>query len=259
MKSSCNIVPNRLGGITLAAYFTDPPEDVATGLTEARFHDRIDAGKRLADALDAYANRPDVLLLALPRGGVPVAAQVAIKLNLPLDVLIVRKLGVPFHRELGMGAIATGGIRIINKEIVDALGISTEDIETIAREEEHELQRREKTYRGDVPAAKVEGKTVILVDDGIATGSTSLAAVAAARQLKAAHVVVAVPTVAASTHAKMREVADEVVALMTPENFYAVGQWYESFPQTTDEEVRQFLGEARQHQLATTKHENKIV
>jgi predicted phosphoribosyltransferase len=181
------------------------------------------------------------------------------KLNAPLDILIVRKLGVPFHRELGMGAIASGGIQIINKEIVDALGISMENIETVAREEEHELQRRDKAYRGDVPAAKVEGKTVILVDDGIATGSTMLAAIAAARQLKAARVVVAVPTVAASTYEKMREVADEVIALMTPENFYAVGQWYESFPQTTDEEVRQFLAEARQHQLGTSKHENKTV
>ena len=134
------------------------------------------------------------------------------------------------------------GVRIINKEVVDALGISTEDIETIAREEEHELERREKAYRGDVPAPKLEGKTVILVDDGIATGSTMLAAIAAARQLKAAQIVVAVPTVAASTYRKLREVADEVVALITPENFYAVGQWYESFPQTTDDEVRQLPG-----------------
>ena len=259
MKTSPQVLSNRLGGITLAAYLADPPEGVTTGLTETRFHDRIDAGKRLADALGAYANRPDVLVLALPRGGVPVAAQAAMKLDAPLDVLIVRKLGVPFHRELGMGAIATGGVRIINKEVVDALGISTEDIETIAREEEHELERREKAYRGDVLAAKLEGKTVILVDDGIATGSTMLAAIAAARQLKAAQIVVAVPTVAASTYWKLREVADEVVALITPENFYAVGQWYESFPQTTDDEVRQFLGEARQHQLGTTKHENKTV
>ena len=160
-----------------------------------------------------YANRGDVLVLALPRGGVPVAAHAAEKLNAPLDILLVRKLGVPFHRELGMGAIATGGIRIINKEIVDGLGISTEDIDTVACEEEQELERREKAYRGDAPVANLEGKTVILVDDGIATGSTMLAAIAAARQLKAAHIVVAVPTVAASTYHKMREAADDVVAL----------------------------------------------
>jgi putative phosphoribosyl transferase len=257
MKSSPKVVPNRLGGITLAAYLDDPPASIAAGPMEARFHDRIDAGKRLADALGAYANRHDVLVLALPRGGVPVAAQAAMKLNAPLDILLVRKLGVPFHRELGMGAIATGGVRIINKEIVDALGISTEDIETVAREEEHELERREKAYRGDVPAAKLEGKTVILIDDGIATGSTMLAAIEATKQLKAAHIVVAVPTVAASTYRKLREVADEVVALIRPENFYAVGQWYESFPQTTDQEVRQLLAEATQRQLASTKHENK--
>lgn len=255
---------NFAGGITLAAYLADsPPHDDGPGIvdslepdfepTETPFRDRIDAGLRLADALGAYANRRDVVVLALPRGGVPVAAQAAMKLNAPLDILLVRKLGVPFHRELGMGAIATGGIRILNKEIVDSLGISAEDIETVAREEEHELERREKAYRGDVPATKLEGKTVILVDDGIATGSTMLAAIAAARQLKAAHIVVAVPTVAASTYHKMREVADEVVALITPENFYAVGQWYESFPQTTDQEVRQFLAEATQPQVASTK------
>jgi putative phosphoribosyl transferase len=258
------------GGVTLAGYLADPGErGRGSGAirapqwqfepTTTRFRDRIDAGLRLADALGAYANRRDVLLLALPRGGVPVAAQAAMKLNAPLDILVVRKLGVPFHRELGMGALASGGVRIINKEIVDALGISTEDIETVAREEEHELDRREKAYRGDVPAAKVEGKTVILVDDGIATGSTMLAAVAAARQLKAVSVIVAVPTIAASTYRKMREVADDVVALLVPEEFYAVGQWYESFPQTTDQEVRKHLAEATQRQLASTKHENKIV
>lgn len=248
---------NFAGGVTLAGYLSDPPAGVAAGLTETRFRDRIDAGKRLADALCAYANRRDVLVLALPRGGIPVAAQAAIKLNAPLDILLVRKLGVPFHRELGMGAIATGGIRIINKEVVDALGISSEDIEAVAREEQRELERREKAYRGDVPAAKLEGKNVILVDDGIATGSTMLAAIAAARQLKAAHIVVAAPTVAAATYHKMREVADDVVALLVPEEFYAVGQWYENFPQTTDHEVRQLLAEATQRRLANTEHENK--
>lgn len=268
MKTQFQNPRNFGGGITLAGYFADPPrhaegpslidspqatfEPIAT-----RFRDRTDAGLRLADALSTYTNRRDVLLLALPRGGVPVAAEVAKKLNAPLDILVVRKLGVPYHRELGMGAIATGGIRIINKEIVDALGISTEDIDVVAREEQRELERREKAYRGDVSAAKLEGKTVILVDDGIATGSTMLAAIAVARQLKAAHIVVAVPTVAASTYHKMREVADDVVALIKPEEFYAVGQWYESFPQTTDQEVRQLLAEATQRLLARTNHENK--
>jgi putative phosphoribosyl transferase len=268
MKTQLENYRNFAGGITLAAYLADPPPhaggpsiaDAPQPHFEAfatRFRDRTDAGLRLAHALSAYANRDDVLVLALPRGGVPVAAQAAIKLNAPLDILLVRKLGVPFHRELGMGAMATGGVRIINKEIVDALGLSTEDIEIVAREEQRELERREKAYRGDVPAVTLEGKTVILVDDGIATGSTMLAAIAAARQLKAAHIVVAIPTVAASTYLKMREVADDVVALIKPEEFYAVGQWYESFPQTTDQEVRQLLAEATQRRLASCKHEAK--
>jgi putative phosphoribosyl transferase len=259
---------NFAGGITLAGYLADSlPHAGGQRVVKApqphfepfatRFRDRTDAGLRLADALSAYANRRDVLVLALPRGGVPVAAQAAMKLNAPLDILLVRKLGVPFHRELGMGAIATGGVRIVNKEVVDALGISADAIETIAREEQRELARREKAYRGDVAATKLEGKTVILVDDGIATGSTMLAAIAAARQLKAAHIVVAVPTVAASTYKKMREAADDVVALLAPEEFYAVGQWYDSFPQTTDQEVRQLLAEATQRRFARTKHENK--
>lgn len=255
-------------GITLAGYLADPPRDAGgASVVDApqptfepramRFRDRTDAGIRLGDALEAYANRTDVLVLALPRGGVPVAAEAAIKLNAPLDILLVRKLGVPSHRELGMGAIATGGIRIINKEVVDALGISTEDIETVAWEEQHELERREKIYRGDAPAAKPEGKTVILVDDGIATGSTMLAAIAAARQLKAAQIVVAVPTAAASTYRKMREVADDVVALIKPEEFYAVGQWYDIFPQTTDQEVRELLAEASRRRLTSSQDENK--
>jgi putative phosphoribosyl transferase len=265
-ENPCNFA----GGITLAGYSADPPRDAGGPSVvdsqqanfdpiATRFRDRTDAGLRLADALAAYANRVDLLVLALPRGGVPVAAEVAKKLNAPLDILVVRKLGVPFHRELGMGAIATGGIRIVNKEVVDALGISTEDIETVASEEEQELERREKAYRGDVAAPRLEGKTVILVDDGIATGSTMLAAIEGARQLKAARVVVAVPTLAASTYKKMREAADDVVALLAPEEFYAVGQWYESFPQTTDQEVRQLLAETTQRQFASAKNESKAI
>jgi putative phosphoribosyl transferase len=246
---------NFAGGVTLAGYLADTGQRAGvSGAIRApqrqfeprttRFRDRTDAGQRLAEALGAYANRPDVLVLALPRGGVPVAAEVANKLNAPLDILLVRKLGVPFHPELGMGAIATGGVRILNKEVIDALGISADAIETVAREEQRELERREKAYRGDVPAPKLEGKTVILVDDGIATGSTMLAAIMAARQLKAARVIVAVPTVAASTCNKMREAADDVVALLAPEEFYAVGQWYDNFAQTTDNEVRELLAQS---------------
>lgn len=241
------------GGVTLAGYLADPGKGGGSPAlrkpqwqseaTKTRFRDRIDAGQRLAEALGAYANRTDVLVLALPRGGVPVAAEVAKKLNAPLDVLVVRKLGVPFHSELGMGAIATGGVRIVNKEVVDALGIAADAIEIVAREEQRELERREKAYRGDVPAPNIEGKIVILVDDGIATGSTMLAAIAAAKQLKAARVVVAVPTVAASTYSKMRQATDDVVALLVPEEFYAVGQWYENFAQTTDDEVRELLAQ----------------
>jgi predicted phosphoribosyltransferase len=242
------------GGITLAGYLAN--RDDGGGSAAVRepardfqrksmiFQDRADAGQRLGEALGAYANRLDVLVLALPRGGVPVAAEVAKKLNLPVDVLVVRKLGVPFHRELGMGAIASGGVRIVNKEVVDALGISSDAIETVVRDEQHELERREKAYRGDVPPPKVEGKTVILVDDGIATGSTMLAAIEAVRHLKAARVIVAVPTAAASTCEKMREAADDVVALLAPEEFYAVGQWYENFAQTSDDEVRELLAES---------------
>ena len=268
MKTQSQPLYSLTGGVTLAGYLADPAKGGGGSAappapkrqvepTAMIFRDRTDAGQRLAEALGAYANRADVLVLALPRGGVPVAAEVAQKLNVPLDALVVRKLGVPFHAELGMGAIASGGVKIVNKEVVDALGIDADAIETVARDEQRELERREKAYRGDVPPPKVEGKTVVLVDDGIATGSTMLAAIKAARQLKAAHIVVAVPTVAASTYEKMRVAADDVVALIVPEEFYAVGQWYENFAQTTDHEVRQFLAEARQRQLASTKHENK--
>ena len=259
MHTQPETLQNFAGGITLAGYLADCPPAAGgqgvgntararLGSIATRFRDRTDAGSRLADALGTYANRADVLVLALPRGGVPVAAEVATKLNIPLDVLIVRKLGVPFHPELGMGAITSGGVRILNKEVIDALGITTGAIETVAQDEQRELERREKAYRGDVAAPKLEGKTVMLVDDGIATGSTMLAAIMAVRKLKAARVIVAVPTAAASTLKKMREVADDVVALLAPEEFYAVGQWYENFSQTTDEEVRELLARAARPQ-----------
>lgn len=215
---------------------------------KTQFFNRSEAGQLLAENLSSYANRVDVIVLALPRGGVPVAAEVAKKLNAPLDVFVVRKLGLPGHPELAMGAIASGGVRVFNGEVVNALRISDEVIDAVSAEELIELQRREKAYRADRPALDLEGKTVIVVDDGIATGSTMLAAVAALRQLNAARIVVAAPVIAASTHSQIQCAADEVAAVMVPESFYAVGQWYEDFSQTTDEEVRELLAQAARRQ-----------
>ena len=209
-----------------------------------RFRDRIEAGQLLAEKLGCYANQPGVLVLALPRGGVPVAAEVAAKLRAPLDVLVVRKLGVPGQEELAMGAIAAGGIRVLNAEVVDPMGIPDDVIEAAAADEQRELARREHAYRDDLPPPDVAGKTVIIVDDGIATGSTMLAAVAALRKLKARRIVVAVPTVAPTTYYEMESAADEVVAVIMPDYFRGVGEWYEDFSQTTDEEVRQILAQA---------------
>lgn len=205
------------------------------------FLNRTEAGQVLAENLSSYANRDDVLVLALPRGGVPVAAEVAKKLNAPLDVFVVRKLGLPGHPELAMGAIASGGVRVFNGEVVNALRISDEVIDAVSGEELIELQRREKAYRADRPPLDVEGKIVIVVDDGIATGSTMLAAVSALRQLNAARIIIAAPVIAASTCPDMQRVADEVTAVIIPERFYAVGQWYEDFSQTSDDEVRDLL------------------
>ncbi len=209
-----------------------------------QFFNRIEAGRVLAKSLTVYANRCDVIVLALPRGGVPVAAEVAKELNVPLDVFVVRKLGLPGHPELAMGAIATGGVRVFNGDVVNSLRIPDEVIDSVSAEELGELQRREKAYRDDLPPPEVEGKTVILVDDGIATGSTMLAAIAALRQLNVARIVVAIPVVPASAYYEIRLVADEVVAVMMPEDFYAVGQWYEDFSQTSDDEVRELLAQA---------------
>jgi putative phosphoribosyl transferase len=206
-----------------------------------QFFDRVEAGRVLAESLAAYANRGDVIVLALPRGGVPVAAEAAKRLNAPLDVFVVRKLGLPDHPELAMGAIATGGVRVFNGDVLNSLRIPDEVINTVSAQEFAELQRREKAYRDDLPPPEVEGKTVILVDDGIATGSTMLAAIAALRQLNVARIVVATPVVPAATYYEIRRAADEVVAVMVPEDFYAVGQWYEDFSQTTDDEVRELL------------------
>jgi putative phosphoribosyl transferase len=211
---------------------------------KTQFLNRTEAGQFLAENLSVYANRDDVLVLALPRGGVPVAAEVAKKLNAPLDVFVVRKLGLPGHPELAMGAIATGGVRVFNGEVMNCFRIPDEVVNAVSAEELIELERRERAYRDDRPAPEVEGKTVILVDDGIATGSTMLAAVAALRQLNAARIIVAAPVIAGSTYYEIRRAADDVAAVIVPENFYAVGEWYADFSQTTDDEVRALLTEA---------------
>jgi putative phosphoribosyl transferase len=206
------------------------------------FHDRIDAGRQLAAQLTAYANRPDVLILALPRGGVPVAFEVAQALDAPLDVFLVRKLGLPGQEELAMGAIATGGVTVLNSEVVDRLGIPDEVIDHVAAQEQRELERRERLYRNDRPPPNVRGKTVILVDDGLATGATMYAAAAALREQAPDRIVVAVPTAAPETCDAFRDAVDEIVCAITPDPFYAVGRWYEDFSQTTDDEVRDLLG-----------------
>ena len=210
---------------------------------KTQFFNRSEAGKILVENLGAYVNRDDVIVLALPRGGVPVAAEVAKRLNAPLDVFVVRKLGVPEHPELAMGAIATGGVRVTNQGVVEALRIPAIVSDAVAAQEQEELARRERAYRDDLPAPDVEGKTVILVDDGIATGSTMIAAVAALRQLDAARIVVAAPVIAGSTYYEIRRLADDVAAVLVPRNFYGVGQFYEDFSQTTDDEVRRLLAE----------------
>jgi putative phosphoribosyl transferase len=209
-----------------------------------RFRDRHDAGRRLAEHLRAYANRPDVIVLALPRGGVPVGYEVATALNVPLDVFVVRKLGLPWHEELAMGALASGGVRILDDDLIRVARVSPEDVERVVAAEQAELERREKQYRGDRPFPDLTGKTVILVDDGLATGSTMRAAVAALRQEGPRNVVVAVPVAAPETCDAFRGIADEIVCAATPEPFYAVGLWYEDFSQTTDEEVHAALDRA---------------
>ncbi len=208
------------------------------------FQDRLDAGRQLADKLTRYANRPDTIVLALPRGGVPVAYAVASELNLPLDVFIVRKLGAPGHEEYAIGAIATGGVRILNQEAIRMLGLPMEAVERQERREREELARREKQYRGDRPTPQLRGRTVILIDDGLATGSSMRAAAAALREEGAARIVVAVPVAPAGTCKEFEAEADEIVCAATPEPFFAVGQWYRDFAQTTDAEVEELLARA---------------
>jgi erythromycin esterase-like protein/predicted phosphoribosyltransferase len=219
--------------------------DAGTTSETRRFRDRAEAGRLLAEQLRRYAGRENVIVLALPRGGVPVAFEVARALRAPLDVYVVRKLGVPGHEELALGAIATGGTRVLNKQAIESLGIPTEWIEAIDAKERRELERRERVYRGDRPPPDVAGRTVILVDDGLATGSTMLAAVLAIRSDEPARVVVAVPVADPDVCTALRSEADEVVCLSTPRPLRAVGAWYEDFAQTTDDEVRSLLALTR--------------
>ena len=205
------------------------------------FHNRNVAGRLLARKLEHYAGQSDVLVLAIPRGGVPVAFQVAAKLGAPLDVFVVRKLGVPSQPELAFGAIASGGIRILDEQIVESMGVSEQEIEQIAAEQRAELNRRERVYRGRRAPLHLENKTVILVDDGIATGASTRAAIAALRQLKPARIVLAAPVAPASTCRSLRREVDDLVCLDTPESFYAIGQFYEDFSQVSDDEVTTLL------------------
>jgi len=210
------------------------------------FRDREDAGRQLAAGLQREHLSGDIVVLGLPRGGVPVAYQVAEALSAPLDVLIVRKLGAPFNRELAVGAIASGGVAIYNTRLLAQLGLSEADVEPIRLREQAELERRTREYRGDSPFPDVRDKTVILVDDGIATGATMEAAVEAVRSLEPASVIVAVPTAARDSVIRIERVADRVVALSTPEPYMAVGAWFESFPQVPDQEVVTLLRQARE-------------
>jgi putative phosphoribosyl transferase len=208
------------------------------------FADRIEAGRLLAAALQGYRGGPDVIVLGLPRGGIPVAHRVAEELGVPLDVFLVRKLGVPGHEELAMGAIATGGVRVLSQQLIDHVGIPQEVIEEVTQREAQELVRRERVYRGERPPAEIAGRTVILIDDGLATGSTMRAAVAAVRKQGPRRMVVAVPVAAADTCEALRREVEEVVCLETPEPFFAVGMWYEDFTETSDAEVRELLERA---------------
>jgi predicted phosphoribosyltransferase len=208
------------------------------------FHDRSDAGRQLANLLTAYANCGDVTVLALPRGGVPVAYEVASALHAPLDVFLVRKLGVPGHSELAMGAVASGGVRVLSDDIISQLGIPQAAVEEVTARERIELDRRDRMYRDGRPPANLEGRIVILVDDGLATGATMEAAILAARQAQPARIVVAAPVGAPDTCQRLAAVADEVVCGATPDPFQAVGLWYERFDQTSDEEVVELLQKA---------------
>ncbi|MEA2724903.1 MAG: putative phosphoribosyl transferase [Gemmatimonadales bacterium] len=218
------------------------------------FRDRAEAGRLLAARLGKYAGKPDVIVLALPRGGVPVAYEVAKALQAPMDVFIVRKLGVPGQEELAMGAVASGGARVLNEQVVNGLGIPDYVIDAVVKWETEEIKRREQLYRGNRPPPAVRGKTVILVDDGLATGSTMLAAVRALREQGPARIVMAVPVASPDTCELLKAYVDEVVCAVTPEPFYAVGLWYSDFSQTSDEEVRELLARSAAEVQAGSAH-----
>ena len=218
------------------------------------FRDRRHAGQVLAQKLGHYRDREDVLILALPRGGVPVAFEVAQALDAPLDVFIVRKLGLPGQEEFAMGAIATGGVRVVNEDAVKYLRISDEVIDAVAAKEAKELERRERAYRGSRPAPQLAGRTVILVDDGLATGSTMRAAAAALRQQQPARIVIAVPVSAPETCDEFRSEVDEIICAATPGSFRGVGQWYEDFSQTPDDEVHRLLEAAGHEHVQVAPH-----
>jgi predicted phosphoribosyltransferase len=208
-----------------------------------RFKDRHDAGRQLAEELTNYQNREDVILLALPRGGVPVGYEIARELGIRLDVYLVRKLGVPGHEELAFGAISTGGVKTFNEDVVRSVGLTDREIDPVVEREEAELRRREEAYRGDAPAPEIEDQVAILVDDGLATGASMRAAVESVRQQGPKETVVAVPTAPPDTCQKLSRTADAVYCLMTPEPFGGVGAWYEDFAQTSDEEVRELMAQ----------------
>lgn len=211
-----------------------------------RFENRVEAGRLLAEGLEHYAHQSDVVVLALPRGGVPVGYEVAAKLNAPLEIFVVRKLGVPGHEEFAMGAIASGGLWFVNDEVVKQLGISRQQIKQIVEREERELQRREELYGAEFSRLDVEDLTVILVDDGLATGSTMRAAVAALKQQHPRKIVIGVPVASPSTCEELERRVDDLVCVRKPEFFRAVGEWYEDFSQTTDDEVRELLNRAKE-------------
>lgn len=222
---------------------------------ETCYYDRTQAGRILASMLTRYANRRDVLILALPRGGVPVAYEVAKALHAPLDIFLVRKLGVPGHEELAMGAIATGGVRVINQDVVRTLYISPQVLDDVAFYEQQELERRERIYRDNRPVPVMRDQTVLLIDDGLATGATMRAAVQALRVQAPAKIVIAVPVAAYSTYRQFRTEVDEIICAQTPEIFYGVGWWYEDFSQTSDQQVRELLSRsARENPAYTSRY-----
>jgi putative phosphoribosyl transferase len=217
-----------------------------------RFEDRTDAGRQLAAKLAHLRGQP-IVVLALPRGGLPVGFEVARALGAPLDVLNVRKLGVPWQEELAFGAIAGGGVRVLNDDVIASAGLSTEDIERATAEQEAELERRERLYRGGRPPRALRGQTVVLVDDGIATGATVRAAITVIRAQSPAKLVLAVPVAQATVAAQLRTAVDEMVCVLTPSDLYAIGGWYESFPQLSDDDVKSILARA-----APASQENRL-